>query len=67
MKGDKITQAERIHGYLMDYNWHSGLEFVRLSRPILSYTKIIAILRKQGEQIEGKDVGKIHFYRLVKP
>lgn len=68
MKGDRVTQSDRILGYLMARNdWVSSLTFVQLKRPILSYTRRIHELRKAGHNIEGKDVGNIHFYRLIQP
>lgn len=65
MRGDRVTQCDRILGYLLDYEWHSSLEFVRMARPILSYTRRIHELRKH-HSIEGKEVGNIHYYRLVR-
>ena len=64
-KASKITQADRILGILQDGEWHSSLTFARLDRPILSWTRRIFELRQRGHVIAGRDVGNIHFYRLV--
>jgi len=62
----KASQAQRVLGILRDGFWHSGLDFVQLSRPILSYTKIIAILRhEEGFPIEKERRNGIWKYRLV--
>jgi len=49
---DKIGQADRILGILQDGKWHTGLQFVRLARPILCYTKRISELRREGWDIQ---------------
>ena len=62
----RITQANRILGILSDGFWHSGLEFVQLSRPILSYTRRIHELReREGYVIEKERRNGIWKYRLV--
>jgi len=61
----RITQSERILGILMDGFWHSGLEFTRLGRPILSYTRRIFELRQMGHIILLERKDGLLKYRLV--
>ena len=63
-KSKRVTQCERILGILKDGFWHSGLEFVTLSRPILSYTRRIHELR-EDYVIERERRGGVWKYRLV--
>ena len=60
----KVTQQDRILGLLKDGCYHSGLEFTRLTRPVLSYTKRISELRRLGHNISGKKILNVHWYRL---
>lgn len=48
---EKASQCRRVLELLADGNWHSGLEFTRLPRPILSYTRRITDLRRMGHNI----------------
>ena len=48
---EKASQCRRVLELLADGRWHTGLEFTRLPRPILSYTRRIHELRKDGHDI----------------
>ncbi len=61
---DKASQSARILAILSDGCFHDGLEFTQLAHPILSYTKIIAILRREGHQIIKERRNKLWKYRL---
>ena len=58
------TQCDRILWLLGDGNWHTGLEFTRLSRPILSDTRRIFELRREGHEIVRERINGLWRYRL---
>ena len=56
MEQARLNQVDRILIVLMDGEWHTGLEFTQLQRPILSYTRRIFELRKKYDiEIERKN------------
>jgi Helix-turn-helix domain len=60
----KKSQCERILWVLGDGNWHTGLEFTRLSSPILSYTRRIFELRRDGHNIIRERINGLWRYKL---
>jgi len=64
-KSKRVTQQDRVLRILEVGGWWTGLDFVQLKRPILSYTKIISELRRQGYPIERERRGGVWKYRLV--
>jgi len=68
MDPKRKTQNERLLNLLCDGQWHSGLEFVNMQPPILSYTRRIHELReREGFIIEGEKHQHYWRYRLVTP
>jgi hypothetical protein len=61
---NKKSQCERILWVLGDGNWHTGLEFTRLSSPILSYTRRIFELRRDGHSIIRERINGLWRYKL---